>query len=313
MDEFNFYNSENDGYRGGFGDYVDSIPAPGGGAPGQNNTTPPKKKKGRAGRIVALILACAIAGGGAGVGGAALYGRLTTPETVIYEGNRPQVDTVVNSNSGQPMTAEELYAANLASCVGITVNTTVNIYGQTTSAAASGSGFVLTQDGYIVTNYHVIEDAVNDSSVSIVVSFANGDKYNATLVGGEQDNDVAILKIEATGLQPVTLGDSDQLVVGEAVYTIGNPLGELTYTLTDGIVSALDRLITTTGTDPDTDREVAITLNVLQTNCAINPGNSGGPLFDSYGNVVGIVSAKYTQSSSGVSAEAWASPSPSTT
>ena len=303
MDEFKFYNSENDGYRGGFGDYVDSIPAPGGGAPGQNNTTPPKKKKGRAGRIVALILACAIVGGGAGVGGAALYGRLTTPETVIYEGNRPQVDTVVNSNSGQPMTAEELYAANLASCVGITVNTTVNIYGQTTSAAASGSGFVLTQDGYIVTNYHVIEDAVNDSSVSIVVSFANGDKYNATLVGGEQDNDVAILKIEATGLQPVTLGDSDQLVVGEAVYTIGNPLGELTYTLTDGIVSALDRLITTTGTDPDTDREVAITLNVLQTNCAINPGNSGGPLFDSYGNVVGIVSAKYTQSSSGVSAE----------
>ena len=303
MDEFNFYNSENDGYRGGFGDYVDSTPAPGGGAPGQNNTTPSKKKKGRAGRIVALILACAIVGGGAGVGGAALYGRLTTPETVIYEGNRPQVDTVVNSNSGQPMTAEELYAANLASCVGITVNTTVNIYGQTTSAAASGSGFVLTQDGYIVTNYHVIEDAVNDSSVSIVVSFANGDKYNATLVGGEQDNDVAILKIEATGLQPVTLGDSDQLVVGEAVYTIGNPLGELTYTLTNGIVSALDRLITTTGTDPDTDREVAITLNVLQTNCAINPGNSGGPLFDSYGNVVGIVSAKYTQSSSGVSAE----------
>ena len=303
MDEFNFYNSENDGYRGGFGDYVDSTPAPGAGAPGQNNTTPPKKKKGRAGRIVALILACAIVGGGAGVGGAALYGRLTTPETVIYEGNRPQVDTVVNSNSGQPMTAEELYAANLASCVGITVNTTVNIYGQTTSAAASGSGFVLTQDGYIVTNYHVIEDAVNDSSVSMVVSFANGDKYNATLVGGEQDNDVAILKIEATGLQPVTLGDSDQLVVGEAVYTIGNPLGELTYTLTNGIVSALDRLITTTGTDPDTDREVAITLNVLQTNCAINPGNSGGPLFDSYGNVVGIVSAKYTQSSSGVSAE----------
>lgn len=287
MDEFKFYNSENDGYRGGFGDYVDSIPAPGGGAPGQNNTTPPKKKKGRAGRIVALILACAIVGGGAGVGGAALYGRLTTPETVIYEGNRPQVDTVVNSNSGQPMTAEELYAANLASCVGITVNTTVNIYGQTTSAAASGSGFVLTQDGYIVTNYHVIEDAVNDSSVSIVVSFANGDKYNATLVGGEQDNDVAILKIEATGLQPVTLGDSDQLVVGEAVYTIGNPLGELTYSMTQGIISAKDRSITMSD---------GTVMNMLQTDTAINNGNSGGPLFDMYGQVIGITSAKLSNS-----------------
>ena len=114
---------------------------------------------------------------------------------------------------------------------------------------------------------------------------------------------MAVLKIEATGLQPVTLGDSDQLVVGEPVYAIGNPLGELTFTFTDGMVSALDRLITTTGTDPDTQQKVAITLNVLQTNCAINPGNSGGPLFDSYGNVVGIVSAKYTESTSGVTAE----------
>ena len=252
MNDFNFYNSENDGYRGGFGDYVDPIP----GGQAQNTQQPdssgqpPRKKRG-AGRIVALILACAIVGGGAGIGGAALYQNLTTPNTVIYEGSRPtvDVDTVANSNDGQPMTPEQLYAANLASCVGITVNTTVNIFGQTTTSAASGSGFVLTSDGYIVTNYHVIEDAVDDSSVTIEVSFANGDKYTATLVGGEQDNDVAVLKIDATGLQPVTLGDSDQLVVGETVYTIGNPLGELTYSLTDGLVSALDRLITTSSTN----------------------------------------------------------------
>ena len=300
--EFNFYNSENDGYRGGFGDYTDPTPNPA--APGPEA---PKKRPGRfTKRAIALLLACVVVGGAAGVGGAAVYHNITQPDTVVYQGERPtvNVDTVANSNNDQPMTPEQLYAANLASCVGITVSTTtVNIFGQTSTSAASGSGFVLTQDGYIVTNYHVIEDAVNDSSVSIEVSFANGDKYTATLVGGEQDNDVAVLKIDATGLQPVTLGDSDQLVVGEAVYTIGNPLGELTYTLTDGIVSALDRLITTTGTDPDTNQEIAITLNVLQTNCAINPGNSGGPLFDSYGNVVGIVSAKYTQSTSGVSAE----------
>ena len=170
------------------------------------------------------------------------------------------------------------------------------------TSAATGSGFVLTQDGYIVTNYHVIEDAAEDSSVTIEVSFASGDKYTAKLVGGEQDNDVAIIKIDATGLQPVTLGNSDELVVGESVYAIGNPLGELTYSLTDGIVSALDRLITTSSTNANGQTETT-TLNVLQTNCAINPGNSGGPLFNSYGDVVGIVSAKYTQSSSGVSAE----------
>ena len=296
--EFNFYNSENDGYRGGFGDYTDPIPTTGGPVPSQK--APKKKKTGL--RIAALLLACVVLGGGAGVGGAALYAQMNQPETVVYEGERPQVETVVNNNNGQPMTAEQLYAANLASCVGITVNTTVNIFGQTTTSAASGSGFVLTQDGYIVTNYHVIEDAVEDSSVTIEVSFASGDKYTAKLVGGEQDNDVAIIKIDATGLQPVTLGNSDQLVVGETVYAIGNPLGELTYSLTDGIVSALDRLITTSSTNQNGQTETT-TLNVLQTNCAINPGNSGGPLFDSYGNVVGIVSAKYTQSQSGVSAE----------
>ena len=302
MDEFNFYNSENDGYRGGFGDYTDPTP---GAQPQYTQPGPsgqPPKKKFAAKKIIALVLVCALVGGGAGVGGAAVYSQLSQPETVVYEGERPQVQTVVNSNDGQPMTAEELYAANLASCVGITVNTTVNIFGQTTTSAASGSGFVLTQDGYIVTNYHVIEDAAEDSSVTIDVSFANGDKYTAKLVGGEQDNDVAIIKIDATGLQPVTLGDSDKLVVGENVYAIGNPLGELTYSLTDGIVSALDRLITTSSTNENGQTETT-TLNVLQTNCAINPGNSGGPLFDSYGNVVGIVSAKYTESSSGVSAE----------
>ena len=236
------------------------------------------------------------------MGGAALYQNLSRGGTVVYEGDRPTVQTVVNNNDGQPMTPEQLYAANLASCVGITVNTTVNIFGQTTTSAASGSGFVLTQDGYIVTNYHVIEDAANDSSVTIEVSFADGTQYTAQLVGGEQDNDIAVLKIDATGLQAVTLGDSSQLVVGESIYAIGNPLGELTYTLTDGIVSALDRLITTSSTDAN-GNTVSTTLNVLQTNCAINPGNSGGPLFDSYGNVVGVVSAKMTESSSGVSAE----------
>ena len=293
MEEFNFYNSENDGYRGSFGDYTDPEPVP------PFSSRPAPQKRGGKKRIAALILACAVVGGASGVGGAALYGKYLAPtsHTSIMQEERPKVQTIVNTNSGQPMTPEQLYAANLASCVGITVNTTVNIFGQTTTSAASGSGFVLTQDGYIVTNYHVIEEAAENSSVTIEVSFANGNKYDAKLVGGEKDNDVAVLKIEADDLTPVTLGDSAKLVVGESVYAIGNPLGELTYSFTDGIVSALDRLITTGDSGNST------TLNVLQTNCAINPGNSGGPLFDSYGNVVGITTAKYTQSSSGVSAE----------
>ncbi len=303
MDEFNFYNSENDGYRGGFGGYVDPDPAPN--TPfGTGGARPPKNKKGGAAKIIALVLACTIAGGGAGVGGAYLYSRMAGPQnsTTIYEEVRPQVHTVVNTNGGKPMTPEQLYAANLPSCVGITVNTTVNIFGQTTTSAASGSGFVLSRDGYIATNYHVIESAAKDPSVTIQVSFADGTKYDAKLIGGEKDNDIAVIKIEADNLTPVTLGDSSKLVVGEAVYAIGNPLGELTYSLTDGIVSALDRLITTNSTD-ESGRQESTTLNVLQTNCAINPGNSGGPLFDSYGNVVGVVSAKYTQSSNGVNAE----------
>jgi len=294
--DFRFYNSENDGYRGESNGYSYNYGEP----------MRPKPRKGGGGKVLAIILACALVSGAAGIGGAAFYHEFLTAKdtTVVQEMDRPKVETVVNVNKGQPMTPEQLYASNLPSCVGITVSTTTtNFFGQTSTSAASGSGFVLTQDGYIVTNYHVIEDAVKDESVTIEVSFANDDKYPAKVVGGEKDNDVAVLKIDASGLTPVTLGDSKKLVVGEEVYAIGNPLGELTYSLTDGIVSALDRLITTTSTNPSTGATETITLNVLQTNCAINPGNSGGPLFDGYGNVIGIVSAKYTHSQSGVSAE----------
>ena len=300
--DFNFYHNNNQ--NTGFGDYTDTPPQQPyqGYQPYQNDQTPPqpapKKKAGM--KAVALVLACAIAGGAAGVGGAAAYNTITGKNTtVVYQSERIPAQTLANTNNGQPMTPQQLYAANLASCVGITVSTTTNIWGYTSTSAASGSGFVLTQDGYIVTNYHVIEDAAKDSTVPITVSFQNGDSYSATLVGGEQGNDVAVLKIEATGLQPVTLGDSDLLVVGEEVFAIGNPLGELTYTLTDGLVSALDRLITTTDSTGTTET----TLNVFQTNCAINPGNSGGPLFNEYGEVIGIATAKYSSSKSGTIVE----------
>ena len=288
QNEYRYY-QQDPGPQNGYG-YQNPIPTSG----GPVGPEQPPRKKGGWRKAIALVLVCALVGGGAGIGGAALYNSRTNSgdTTVVQELDRPQVQTVVNSKNGQAMTGAELYAANLGSCVGITVSTTsVNIFGQTTTSAASGSGFVLTQDGYIVTNYHVIEDAAKDSSVTVEVAFANGDKYPAKLVGGEQDNDVAVLKIEAAGLTPVTLGDSGKLVVGEPVYAIGNPLGELTYTLTDGIVSALDRLITTSSTNAN-GRTESVTLNVLQTNCAINPGNSGGPLLNNQGQVIGVNSAK---------------------
>ena len=263
---------------------------------------PPKKKNRAATKFVALGLCCALVGGLVGGGSVWAASRLAEGSSVIYQGTGNTTAVSLANVDGQTvLTPEEIYAANLGAVVGVNGNVDTNVWGYTVKNAVSGSGFVISSNSttsYILTNYHVI-DGVSD----ITVFFADGKSYDATLVGGEEDNDIAVLKVDVGNLQTVVLGDSDSLNVGESVYAIGNPLGELTFTFTDGMVSALDRLITTTGTDPDTQQKVAITLNVLQTNCDINPGNSGGPLFDSYGNVVGIVTAKYTQTSSGVSAE----------
>lgn len=262
----------------------------------------PKKKSGGGGRFIALVLCCALVGGGAGIGGAALYHSYLTAETVtetvqvVSAGTTSTTGvTAVASTSTTILSAADLYAQNVASCVGITIsNTATNAFGQVSTTAASGSGFVITDDGYIVTNCHVIADVIDYPTLTIEVTFYDGTSYPAALIGYEEDNDVAVLKIEATGLQAVAIGDSDELVVGETVYAIGNPLGELDFTLTDGLVSALDRLVST---DDDT------TMNMFQTNTAINPGNSGGPLFNESGEVVGITTAKYSYSSSGTTVE----------
>ena len=245
----------------------------------------PRKKKG--GKLVALCLVCAIIGGiagGAGVGAAT--GAFAQDKTTIYEGTRtPTVVNVSNVTGKDLLTAPEIYATYVGSTVGITTEiTTTNVWGQPVSQAVAGSGFVITSDGYILTNYHVIEDAD-----SIQVAFVDGTTYDATLVGGESENDIAVLKIDATGLTPVIIGDSDNVKVGEQVVAIGNPLGELTFSMTSGIVSAKDRSIT---------MENGNVMNMIQTDTAINNGNSGGPLFDMYGQVIGITSAKLSGSSS---------------
>ena len=252
----------------------------------------PRKKKSRRGvKAVALVLACLIVGGGAGAGGAALYGHLSggTGGTTIYEAQTPLSAVNVSSvPSGSPMSAAEIYAANVGATVGITVDVvTTNWWGMTTSGAAAGSGFVITEDGYIVTNYHVINV---QGAQTITVAMYDGTTYPAEVVGFDESYDLAVLKIDASGLQTVVLGDSDSLVVGEPVAAIGNPLGELTFSLTTGVISALDRTVTmSSGT----------VMDLLQTDCAINSGNSGGPLFNEYGEVIGITNAKYSSNGNG--------------
>ena len=199
-----------------------------------------------------------------------------------------------NSVSGSPIASEgltpgQVYAQNKKSVVAISNQGTTNIFGQTTQTASAGSGFILSEDGYIVSNYHVVEAA---DTLTVITS--DGSEYSATLVGYEEHNDLALLKIEATGLPAVTLGSSSDLIVGDQVVAIGNPLGELTNTLTVGYVSAKDRDVTTDGT----------IINMLQTDAAINPGNSGGPLFNMKGEVIGITTAKYSgTTTSGASIE----------
>lgn len=253
------------------------VPAPA----AQTEAAAPKK---HTGRLVALALVCALLGGVAG-GAAVRYIPALASRTTLYEGSHaPTVVSISNVTTEQPLTLPQIYASNLNSTVGITTElVTTNYWGQQVKGAAAGSGFVISQDGYILTNYHVIEGAT-----AIQVAFADGRTYDATLVGGESPNDIAVLKIEAEDLTPVVLGDSDNLVVGEQVCAIGNPLGELTYTLTAGYVSARDRSITMSD---------GTVMNMLQTDTAINSGNSGGPLFNMYGQVIGITTAKYSGTS----------------
>lgn len=236
-------------------------------------------------KVTALILACAVAGGLAGWGGAAIAGSgSNSGKTTIQQSDRQPVTVQVKKVDGQTkMDPATVYASVVNSAVSINCSATSNIFGQQTQTASSGSGFIITEDGYVVTNYHVVSGAS-----SVQVTLYNGDTYDATVIGGDSDYDVAVLKINASGLQPVTLGESADVNVGDTVLAIGNPLGELTFSMSQGIVSSCDRAINVDGTP----------FNMIQVDCSINPGNSGGPLVNLYGEVVGIVSAKYSSYSS---------------
>ena len=248
-------------------------------------------------KLACACLACALIGGAVGgvVSWKVLDNNSSTPEAT----SKPiSAGTSGASVSTKPSGTTDIYSLGCKQAVGITTEvTTTNWFGQTSSSAVSGSGFVVTTDGYIVTNYHVIE-AAYQRNYKVSVMFYDGKTYDATIVGVEEENDVAVLKIDATGLTPVVVGDSESIQVGEEVYAIGNPLGELAFTMTTGHVSALDRKITT--------NESPSAINMFQFDAAVNSGNSGGPLYNAEGKVIGIVTAKY--SSTGVEGLSFAIP-----
>lgn len=192
--------------------------------------------------------------------------------------SQSKVVTTINNVSTSTLGVETLAEKASPSVVEIyTESLTYDMFGRRYTSEGAGSGVILTSDGYIVTNYHVIEDAT-----SVTVRTNDGTEYKATVVGYVADQDLALLKIDSTNLSPVTIADSSDIKVGELAVAIGNPLGTLGGTVTEGIISSTDREITIDDT----------TLTLLQTSAAINPGNSGGGLFDGQGELIGIVNAK---------------------
>lgn len=259
--------------------------------------TPEPKKKGsgfkKVGAAIGIIALALCVGVGGGFLGSKLAGNPTAPAVTSEtskQSSTPALNIIQSSDTEPaPTTIQEVAAKVKDSVVEITTESTSydSFYGQYISRAA-GSGVIISTDGYIITNNHVIENAN-----TITVRLTNGKSYDAKLIGKDATLDVALLKIEETDLTAATFGDSAKLCVGQTAIAIGNPLGQLGGTVTNGIISALDREIQIDGK----------TMNLLQTNAAINPGNSGGGLFDANGNLIGIVVAKSSSTSSGTSVE----------
>ena len=258
---------------------------------GGNAFTPPeapKPKKGSHGaKIVAVAVACALVGG---VGGSAMTAYLldqhtTNTQTQVAaetptEDENVVVNRVVHTNTGDKnLTPKEVYDMYVDSTVGITTTGTTSNGYWTSEFSASGSGFIISEDGYIVTNHHVIEGAE-----TVTVHRLDGSaSYDALLVGSDAASDLAVLKVEAQGLTAAEFGDSALVQVGDVALAIGNPLGEqLPGTMTDGIISYIDRSVTVDGYE----------MQLIQTSAALNSGNSGGALLNEYGQVVGVTTLK---------------------
>ena len=250
-------------------------------------------------KALALILAAACLFGGIAIGsrGAgnrqrqleALEAELRALEARLDKLDRSAPTAYTPLPAGEVLTPAQVYARNVASVVGITCDSTAVIGGQSIQTTVTGSGFLLSEDGYVVTNYHVVAEAA-----TITVVTQDAETHEAALVGRDTTADMALLKVEGEHFQPVTLGSSTELAIGDMVVAIGNPLSALEATQTVGYISGKNREVST-------DNNV---VNMLQTDAAINSGNSGGPLFNMRGEVVGITTAKYSgTSASGASIE----------
>jgi len=252
-------------------------------------------RRGRAGAVaksLCMCLVCALLGGlGGGVITASrMEGRIESLETSLEEVKAQTINqgsalTVISQEESSRLSPEQIYEMACRQVVGITTEVAyTNLFGMTSSSAVSGSGFLVTETGYIITNYHVIEYAYEDNREATVILY-DGTRYPATVIGVEESNDIAVLKIDAPKLSAATLGDSDRLSVGETVYAVGNPLGELEFSMSTGYVSALDRAIKT--------EESSDSIHMFQIDAAVNSGNSGGPVYNAEGEVIGVVTAKY--------------------
>ena len=268
-----------------------TTPPPAGPEPQAAASKPPKKRrKHSGGRIarsaVALVLAAAMgfAGGfvGARVGNT---GNKVVIQQVEHTDSSAASGTAVSSSG---MTTSQVSEMVSPSVVVITTEQVVysqwSWYGQNQVESGAGSGVIISSDGYILTCAHVVSGA---SQITVTIGDTD---YTATVVGEDDTSDVAVLKIDATGLTPATVGDSDSLSVGDSVLAVGNPLGELGGTVTSGIVSALNRSVTIQGTSSTN------TMSLIQMDASVSPGNSGGGLFNMNGELIGLVNAKSSSS-----------------
>ncbi|MEZ3453877.1 MAG: trypsin-like peptidase domain-containing protein [Oscillospiraceae bacterium] len=302
-----------------------------------NYSPEPEPKKGGAGKILAMILALVLVGGASGFGGAYLANNMSSEETVVTEeestGNEPSetIQTVTaapqNSNGDNSTSLGNLLNVDTANADSVSdeeviqratpsVTLITSVFSE--SGKGTGTGIVLSSDGYIITNCHVIENSYQtlqsngrnpfdnpfsffgggyetitktEQASEVTVTLYDGSEHKAEIIGSDENTDLAILKIDAEGLIPAVLGSSDDLKLGERAITLGYPLG-LGLSASGGMISGLEKEITA-----ELSNGTTATMTLIQTDASINPGNSGGPLLNGRGEVIGITSSKIANSS----------------
>lgn len=254
-----------------------SAPLPYGTQPQQQPPQNPSPRKGgKALSTVALLMACAVFAFG-GTYAANQIEAANEGTTVVYRA--PETTTADQTSTGDSLTVSEIAAKTGQSVVSVVTETAVEspFVSSDQTVSGAGSGVIISEDGYIITNNHVVEGATK-----VDVTLPDGSEHEATIIGTDSRSDIAVIKINVTGLIPAVIGDNEAVRVGDLCVAIGNPMGQLGGTVTDGIISALNREVTISGTP----------MNLIQMSAAVSPGNSGGGLFNGNGELIGVVNAK---------------------